>query len=258
MSLQEWSPVRYYGTNGTAPIVLICEHASFDFPNDIGTLGISTATRTSHAAGDIGALVMAKSLSRRLSAPLVFGGVSRLIYDCNRPLAANDAIPHRSEIHDIPGNQTLSDTDRLARHRLIHDPFHTAVDRLIQTQTDRAALPVTVITLHSFTPVYHGKRRELDIGFLFERFPLFSELAVAVEQTRGTYRAALNQPYDSMDGVTYSLAKHADDRGLQSTMIEVRNDLIDTAADADAMAAHLETTLRVALEHLHARNEVAQ
>ena len=258
MSLQEWSPVRFYGTNGTAPIVLICEHASFDFPADVGTLGISPATRTSHAAGDIGALVMAKSLSRRLSAPLVFGGVSRLIYDCNRPLAANDAIPCRSEIHDIPGNQTLSDSEKRARHGLIHDPFHTAVDRLVQAQSDRTALPVTVITLHSFTPVYHGKRRELDIGFLFDKFPLFSELAVAVEQARGTYRADLNKPYDSMDGVTYSLAKHADARGLQSTMIEVRNDLIDTAPTAEAMAAHLETTLRVALEQLYARNEVAQ
>lgn len=258
MSLQEWSPVRYFGTKGTAPVILVCEHASFDFPDDFGSLGIGDDTRQSHAAGDIGAASVAKALSGLMAAPLVFGGVSRLIYDCNRPLSADDAIPAQSEVHIIPGNYDITDAERSARHSLIHDPFHIAVDRMVSVQTARCALPVTIVTIHSFTPVYNGQERDLDIGFLCDRNTTFSQLALDVETRRNRYRAALNKPYDVMDGVTYSLAKHADERGLHSTMIEIRNDLIDSDDKAADMSAHLSVTLKTALEQLHASLEAGQ
>lgn len=238
-----WPAAALIGHAGTAPVVLICEHASHFIPPEYDGLGLSDEARLSHAAWDIGALDMAKCLSTQMHAPLVAGQVSRLVYDCNRPLEAPDCIPARSEVFDIPGNTNLDETERRRRFNTVHTPFHNAVNDVIEQQRARCGGPVMIVTIHSFTPVYHGERRLLDIGYLHDKTASAANAAVQIEQDRATYRTAVNEPYAARDGVTYSLAKHAEARGLHNVMIEVRNDLIDTPSKAEAMATHLAETL---------------
>ncbi|WP_095588066.1 N-formylglutamate amidohydrolase [Actibacterium ureilyticum] len=244
---QAWSPVVFYRTGGDAPVVLVCEHASAAIPEAFGGLGLIADAAVSHAAWDIGALDVARGLADALDAPLVAGGVSRLLYDCNRPPTAPDCILPRSEVFAVPGNADLDAAARLQRQTLIHDVFHGAVQGLIAAQAARTGGPVALITVHSFTPVYHGQRRAVEIGFLHDADPALSIAAQRIEAARGRYRAELNAPYDATDGVTYSLARHAGAAGLPTTMIEIRNDLIDTPESAEAMAAHLADTLSQAL-----------
>ena len=238
-----WSPVFYENTQGHSPIVLVCEHASNLMPTDFAELGLDDGAQNSHAAWDIGALDVARKLASELDAPLAACGVSRLLYDCNRPPSAKNCIPSKSERFDIPGNANLDGAQRLARQHLIHDPFHAAVDGLIRAHSAKVAGPIVVVTIHTFTPIYFGRRRDVEIGFLHHDN---AELSIAVqkaEQKRGTYKTALNEPYDASDGVTYSVAKHADCNGLHSTMIEVRNDLVNTQAKAQSVSVHLAETL---------------
>ena len=248
MNAKGWSPVSFHRTSGVAPIVLICEHASADLPKDFGSLGISEETQNSHVALDIGALNVAVSLSEILDAPLVAGGVSRLIYDCNRPIDAQDCIPTKSEQFQIPGNEALDEVDRKARFQLIHQLFHHAVAELIQVQMAKAAHKITVITIHSFTPIYMGHPRSVEIGFLYHNNDELSQIAHQIECDRGCYHSALNEPYSASDGVTYSQNMHADQNQFHSTMIEIRNDLIDTKSRARNMASHLAQTLQQTLE----------
>lgn len=245
-----WSPVLFERTEGSAPIVLVCEHASASIPEEFGDLGISHEVRESHVAWDIGALDVARQLSVLMDAPLVSCGVSRLLYDCNRPLSAPDCIPVKSEIFDIPGNVGLNDAQKRSRHRLIHEPFHTGVEALVHAHRDRSDHEVAIVTLHSFTPVYFGKKRDVEIGFLHHGNTSLSLAAQRIEEQRGRYKTALNQPYDASDGVTYSLAKHADAQGLHSTMVEIRNDLVDTPSKARLVAKHLADTLLQAVAEL--------
>ena len=247
MSANGWSPVKFHGISGVSPVVLICEHASAHFPEDFGTLGISEEAQSSHVAWDIGALDVAVSLSEILDAPLVYGGVSRLLYDCNRPFDKPDCIPTMSERFQIPGNQSLDEVSRNARYRLIHQPFHFAVDEIIRVQQAKAGREITVITIHSFTPIYMGHPRAVEIGFLYHKNDKFSQIAQQIECARGSYRSAINEPYNSADGVTYSQNMHADQNHLHSTMIEIRNDLIDTKSKARLIAAHLGETLQQTL-----------
>lgn len=234
-----WSPVRFFGTDGSAPFVLICEHAARDIPPEYDGLGLDDNARESHAAWDVGALDVAIRLSRLLGAPLVAGGVSRLVYDLNRPLDAPDAMPMKSEIFFVPGNENLTEDQRRERFALVHEPFHCAVEQLIALQVSRLEVKPTIITIHSFTPVYQGIKRDVEIGFLHHDNCEFSEVMQAVEAESGTYVTALNEPYDADDGVTYSLRRHAEDRGFDNTMIEIRNDLIRTEEQTEAMARHL-------------------
>tara|TARA_R110002126_G_scaffold30259_4_gene98913 strand:+ start:32733 stop:33482 length:750 start_codon:yes stop_codon:yes gene_type:complete len=239
-----WTAAQVINSKGQAPVLLICEHASSFVPDEF-ELGLSADAQASHAAWDIGALDVAALLSDALDAPLVAGGVSRLIYDCNRPLTARDCIPARSEVFDIPGNAGLSDESKQSRYDRVHTPFHDAVDKQ-RAQT----APQLMVTIHSFTPIYNGKKRDVELGYLYHSDPSAAQALLAQEQTTSTYRAALNEPYAATDGVTYSLEKHGEACGLPAVMIEIRNDLIDTDQKAQAMAQHLTGSLTAAFPTL--------
>ena len=109
--------------NDASPFVIVCEHASNHFPASFKGFGLSEGVRTSHVAWDPGAMPVATRLANQLGAGLVASGVSRLIYDCNRPPSAKDAMAVRSEVFDIPGNANLSQADRDARTNTFYRPF---------------------------------------------------------------------------------------------------------------------------------------
>ncbi|WP_371169595.1 N-formylglutamate amidohydrolase [Aliiroseovarius sp. 2305UL8-7] len=247
MRAPNWPAAALYHASGRAPMVIICEHASSFIPPEYDGLGLDKAGHTSHAAWDIGALDVAKCLSTLLDAPLVAGQVSRLVYDCNRPLEASDCIPKRSEVIDIPGNANLTDTERKRRFDTVHTPFHDSVDWLIDRQTERSLSPVRLVTIHSFTPIFHGQQRAVEIGYLHDSSTKLAEAALEAEAGLGSFNTAINEPYAARDGVTYSLAKHGTARDIDNVMIEVRNDLIDTPTKAQNMAQHLAGVLRSAV-----------
>ncbi|MEP5728171.1 MAG: N-formylglutamate amidohydrolase [Sulfitobacter sp.] len=220
--------------SGSSPIVLVCEHASAYIPLALNALGLSGEVLTSHAAWDPGALGVAKELSERLDATLVASRISRLVYDCNRPPGHPNAMPPRSEIYDIPGNVDLSQAQRQARHDAYYVPFRDAVATAIGAVTN----PV-LVTMHSFTPVYHGQQRDVEIGILHEADTRVADAMLACAQTHTDHIVRRNEPYGPHDGVTHTVAEHATPQGHPNVMLEVRNDLIQTAKSQDAMARQL-------------------
>jgi len=60
-------------------------------------------------------------------------------------------------------------------------------------------------------------------------------------------RIARNAPYGPQDGVTHSLRLHALARALPNVMIEIRNDLLTSAADQARLAGEIDTLLTPAL-----------
>ena len=208
--------------SGTADLCLVCEHASPFIPASLGELGLADRDRLSHAVWDIGALALARGIANRLDAPLVAARISRLVFDLNRPTDHANAMPERTETIDIKGNSNLTSQDKAARIAEIHDPFHaTLADTL-----DGFDAPPMLVTIHSFTPTWHGQARAVELGLLHDDNPT---LARAMLKTApSTIRAELNAPYDASDGVTHMLKKHALPRGLDNVMIEVRNDLLQS------------------------------
>ncbi len=221
----------------SAPRVLVvCEHASNRVPAQLHGLGLNAQHLASHIAWDPGALEVAKGLAARVPSVLIAGNVSRLVYDCNRPPDAKSAIPEQSEIHDVPGNKGLTPFERLARVDAIYRPFHAAVSKAIREARDTVELMVTV---HSFTPVYDGKARTVEIGILHGSDPRFAAAMMACRPDQSVYDIRLNQPYSARDGVTHTLDLHGPVNGLHSVMIEIRNDLIQTDEAQDRMADQL-------------------
>ena len=226
-------------------IVLVCEHASNHIPPEWDNLGLTADQRRAHIAWDPGALGLARGLARRLDAVLIHAPVSRLVYDCNRAPDMAGAMAKRSEVHDIPGNATISAEERLHRTEAIYLPFHDGLHELIMRRIALGLRPV-LVTVHSFTPVFHGRPRRVEFGVIHDADPSY---ALAVHQAAQTTRlvAELNQPYSAADDVTHTLRVAATPYGLPNAMLEVRNDLIASAAAEQVMADALAPVLNMGL-----------
>ena len=223
-------------------VVLVCEHASNHFPDRFGALGLDSEARHSHAAWDPGARALTLALSDALDASVVAGTVSRLVYDCNRPPEADSAMLAVSEKFAVPGNANLTPEARAERVAAVYRPFSDAVIRTLDAHAD----PL-LVTIHSFTPVYFGQRRETEIGILHDTDTRIADAMLARKSDLPHRRIDRNEPYGPQDGVTHTLRAHALPRGIPNVMIEVRNDLLATEADIATMATELLTLLTPAL-----------
>lgn len=244
------SAVVVEGAEAASPFVLVCEHAANHFPPRWGNLGLDAAAQRAHIAWDPGALGLARALSARLGATLVRATTSRLIYDLNRPPQAKGAMAARSEIYDIPGNIGLSPEERLDRTEALYLPFHAALHALLVRRLALGPAPV-LVTIHSFTPVYHGAPRAVEFGIIHDADPGLARAVLEAARAQTTLDARLNEPYSAADEVTHTLALQATPLGLANVMLEVRNDLIADTPAQEAMADRLAPVLAAALAQLH-------
>ena len=235
----EESPFIAVNEQGRSPFVLICEHASNTMPKTLGTLGLPESELTRHIAWDIGAEKVGRLLSRLMDAPLLLQRYSRLAYDCNRPPESPDSIPEMSELTAIPGNRKLSAEDRLARAREVYRPFHDGVSAVLDRRAAGGQQSL-VVSIHSFTPVYKGKPRSVELGILHDRDTTLSSKLI---KSFPNIDARLNEPYGPKDGVLHTLNLHGFTRGLQHAMIEIRNDLVSTERGQDEWAQRLSVPL---------------
>lgn len=247
MTKADGDAVAVENIDGTGQVMLVCEHASRALPLHAGDLGLSEEALCSHIAWDPGALGLSRLLSLRLDAVLVFQRFSRLIYDCNRPPESPAAMPESSEIYEIPGNRNLSVAERYARTAALYVPFH---DRIAAILADRQAKsrPSVVVTVHSFTPVYMGEKRAVEIGILHDDDSRLADGILAEAAKGSDFRVERNAPYGPADGVTHSLRLHALPNGLMNVMIEVRNDLIADDVGQGVMAEYLAGLIKASMD----------
>jgi len=245
--------VEVTNPSGAGEFLIVCEHASRFIPPGFGDLGLDDAALNSHIAWDPGALAVAEAMSSLLDAPLVAQRFSRLLYDCNRPPESESAVPAVSEIYRVPGNAGLSAADRQARAERFYVPFRDALAGCIDRRVKAGRAPV-IITVHSFTPVYMGARRETELGILHDTDARFADALLEATKAATARVIHRNQPYGPQDGVTHTLVEHGVARGLLNVMLEVRNDLIGDSASQAAIARWLSRCVAEALAALTDRS----
>jgi len=227
--------VKVTNADGVANLVLVCEHASCYIPARFNNLGLTPEAAVSHIAWDPGAYEVATRLSALLDAPLVAQQVSRLIYDCNRPEHDPRAMPEKSEIYAIPGNENLSADDRQQRIDAFYTPFHDKLASVIEDKRRTGQQP-DIITVHSFTPVFLNKKRDVEIGVLHDTDARLADSLLTTCKTDGRFDVRRNAPYGPEDRVTHTLQTQAIPLGLPNVMLEIRNDLINTAQRQKSVA----------------------
>jgi predicted N-formylglutamate amidohydrolase len=196
--VSEKGMVRVTNRAGKSPFLLICDHASNYLPPHFGTLGLNDTDMLRHIAWDPGALPVALKMAGMLDAVLVEAGMSRLVIDCNRPLDAPDLIPEVSEMTLIPGNAGLSQEDRAERIALSWQPFHHAIEALVEERlaSDRETW---LVSIHSFTPVYNGVSRPWEIGIIHDDDERLSAPLIAALKSLERFDVGVNQPDEVAD-----------------------------------------------------------
>ncbi|ORE93670.1 N-formylglutamate amidohydrolase [Stappia sp. 22II-S9-Z10] len=239
-------PVIHRNPGATSPILLTCDHAGHRVPRTL-PLGVGEQDLCRHIGYDIGALAVAERLADLLGAELIAQRYSRLVIDCNRPPHAPDAMPPRVDGTDIPGNSAPTPADAAARVAEIFMPYHAAIAASLDARAARGEATIYV-AVHSFTP-HHGDypaARPWPITFLFNREPALSHALAHLLQADGI-NAGLNVPYEVDDEGDYGIPVHAERRGLVSTLVEIRQDMIADPAGINAAAQRLADTLSQAI-----------
>jgi predicted N-formylglutamate amidohydrolase len=233
----EPAPYEIVNSDGRSRVILTCDHASRRIPRRLGTLGVSPADLDRHIAWDIGAAAVARRLSAILDAPLILCGYSRLVVDCNRPLDQAGAFVTQSEDVRITGNESLATAARDARVEAIYWPYHDAVNRIVAARTAREATPA-MVSVHSFTPIYHGVSRPWDIGVLHRWDRRLADLMLMALRG-GELAVGDNQPYRVALDEDYTIPIHAESRGMPYALLEIRQDLVAADAGAEDWAGRL-------------------
>jgi predicted N-formylglutamate amidohydrolase len=229
--------------SGSSPILFTADHAGRLIPRALAQLGLAEPDLSRHIAWDIGIRGVTSRLAQMLDAAAIFQTYSRLVIDCNRPPGKPSAYPLISEDTPIPGNQNLTEAEKLARRTAIFDPYHAEIERL---KTGKI-----YIAMHSFTPAYLGVSRPMEIALLYNRNPRLSHLLARLLRAEGDLAVAENEPYYVSDETDYGVPVHAERAGLDYAEIEIRQDLIADEDGQAAWAARLARLLPVAIEALN-------
>ncbi len=222
-------------------VLLTCEHAGRDVPDAYATLFRGRdAALNSHRGVDIGALGVALRMAARLSAPIIFSTVTRLLIDLNRSIDQPDAYSEFSA--DLPEH------DRRRIADLFYYPHRNAVTRTIECAT-ASGHRVLHLGIHSCTDILDGTQRNLDIALLFDEsragesvFARHYRASMVAHHSDLRYR--FNEPYNGADdGLTTTLRGIFPQESYLGIEIEVRQGLILNDSEQRAVGDLLATSL---------------
>jgi predicted N-formylglutamate amidohydrolase len=164
----DFSPYEIINPDGSAPVLVACDHADNRIPLSLHGLGLDPVHLENHIAYDIGAREVALKLSRLFDAPLLLANYSRLVVDLNRHLDDPTLLVEQSDGIDIPGNQNLDAEKRDQRVRNYFQPYHDQYACMVSRLAAHHKSPM-ILAIHSFTPTFNGYLRPWDFGVLWDQ-----------------------------------------------------------------------------------------
>jgi predicted N-formylglutamate amidohydrolase len=211
---------------GRCPVFLTCEHASERLPSPFEWPADDSWLAGTHWAYDLGAAELTRELAAAFRATAVLSRFSRLLVDPNRDEDAADLFRSVAEGRAVYLNRSIDAAERALRLTMARE-YHRTIDDALA----RDPAPV-VLSIHSFTPLYEGQRRAVEIGVLFDDE---EELAESVRRgiADAGFETRLNEPYSGKAGLIHSAKRHSVAHGRRALELEVRQDLaVDPAVRA--------------------------
>jgi predicted N-formylglutamate amidohydrolase len=242
----EPAPVAVENARGQAPVLLVCDHATNFVPRALDGLGLPSGELARHIAYDIGILPVTRRLAEALDAPLVRTHFSRLIVDPNRQLDDATLMPEIADGTIVTGNRGLSDGDVTNRLQTFFWPYHHEVSAQLEAMRARGRPPV-LISMHSFTPEMHGRRRPWEVGILWDSDSRMAKPAMDWLAARG-WTVGDNEPYSGRGHHGYTQHVHGERLGFANILIELRQDEIAEAAGQARWAEELIAMFRDLLD----------
>lgn len=186
-------------------LIISCEHAGNSLPAEYRRFFRNhRGLLNTHRGFDIGAKELAEAFAKQCSSPLFVCAISRLLVDVNRSESNPSLIPLiRNRLNDEE------------RHKLLKEyyfPYRIAVQKEIEKHIKNPKR-IVHLSVHSFTPVLNGMKRQADVGLLYDPsrknekdFCLKWKIQLRKKQSGITIRQ--NYPYRGVsDGLVSSLRR---------------------------------------------------
>ena len=227
-------------------LLITCEHAGRRVPAAYRELfAPHAALLRTHRGWDLGALAIARVLSRELDAPLHAAAVTRLLVDLNR------SVGNPTLHSEVTASLSAAELDQvLEQHYRPHrDRVMAAVAAPIA-----AGRRVVHIGSHSFTPELDGHVRQADVGFLFDpqrphEVALSERWLAALQVLRPDLRLRCNYPYQGgSDGLMLALRARHDGDAYLGIELEVNQAIAEVRGpERKRLGSEIASALRTAL-----------
>jgi len=204
-------------------IAITAEHASNALPEGY-TWSESDRNHfvNEHWSYDIGSLDAAIYIAKELKCVLVHSLYSRLILDVNRDLPSETLFRLKGDGIEIDLNKNIDDEEEEKRIQKYFQSYYKAL-----REVSIKIKPEYVFGVHSFTPLYEGNPRKLEVGILVNYSDSLGQ-KIHDELKKRNHNVALNEPYDGKEGLaalgSMIYAKVPITR--QGIQFEFRNDLL--------------------------------
>ena len=222
------------GAETTRRLLLTCEHGGNRVPAAARSLFRGhQRLLASHRGWDPGALDVARRLARALGAPLFAATATRLLVDANRS-------PHNPAVFSRI-TRALPREQRAALLARFHAPHWARVRAWVA----RPGPGVLHLAVHSFAPVLGNRRRDFEIGILYDP-SRGSERDLAGIWQRGLRaelvcgRVRRNAPYrGTADGLATALRREFPAGRYLGFELELNQRVVASAAGRRELAAAL-------------------
>lgn len=219
------------------PTLLVVDHASNFIPEFYNSLGLKKSLINSHIAYDVNILKISKKVGSLLDTSVISAQFSRLIIDLNRGIEDPTLIPSISDKKIIPGNVLITKSNREKRIKNIYNNYHLSIEELIRIKKIKL-----IISMHSFNPVFKNNIRKVEIGILSNKDRRYSNLLIKNIKNKGFYIGD-NDPYKG-DLINDTMYKHGLKNNILHTLIEIRNDLIDSEKKINKMSNFIAKSIK--------------
>ena len=188
----------------------------------------------------MGALKVARFLSRKLRVPLFSGRVSRLLVDLNRSIG-----------HSALFSEYVRDLDSVEKRRILerhYHPYRHEVEKALVSEIKSCR--VLHLSIHSFTPELDGSVRRADVGLLYDPGrPIERQTCLRMldrlHRIDPTLEVRRNYPYrGTNDGFTTYLRKALRSDRYAGIEIELNQGRIASVQGRRYIGVALETTIR--------------
>lgn len=138
-------------------IIITCEHGGNKVPEKYSPLfNGAVEVLASHEGWDPGAWEVASFLGDKLKITPIGCHTSRLLIEANRSLDSHQLFSRYSNA--LPDHEKRKLIDE------IYIPYRQPIEQLLR----ESKKPVLHLSIHSFTPIFNGEKRLVDIGLLFD------------------------------------------------------------------------------------------
>jgi predicted N-formylglutamate amidohydrolase len=177
-------------------LLITCEHAGHEIPENYKYIFKNAEDEIkSHRGWDPGAAIVALATGNNLGVPVYLHTTTRLLVEANRSLKS----PHLFSQY----GKTLDPSVKAFIIDKYYHPYRNAVTAYILKSIENH-FEMAHFSIHSFTPIWEGKKRTTDIGILYDPDRKSeAKIALQIQQKLKTLAPLLtidmNEPYKGTD-----------------------------------------------------------